>query len=749
VTLLASHVETDYIVEYGTVLVRDAFDEHAEVDRSAREAFDVACERWPTLGEHPARGDVSGTLARSGLGWLAVDANDAYHHVRLESHSAPPSPTAGEVTDWQDVLELPYVAGGDLVGLSWLTDGVGRVQLPLTRTGAHRVRVHRRELREPDPAEDILAGGWDYLLQFWPVEEPVELPRWHRALPDVDTGDVAVETWSLPHPLPDLLWVVEAAAGEAAAGGVDRLEIEGWAHRHGRGPGWLSRSLLDEPYQWPPTGHADLDEDNLRQQELQRVQAQARVLELHTLARQVGASQPSTIGDLLPVLTGLGLLARTGDRWSAPSAPPVALPGLLDMDAGRQQRMLWTGRVGDLCCLLAWAQMTGRPVTVASIAASTGASRADTRRCLIAAATDGLTLEGPIDDPDELLRFRWDDPPHSAKASPSTDVVADAPDARPRPAAGARWFGRPERDPWARAQVDVGPPPRAGVVDRSWQLIRYPRGQAVTVCRGENYATRAVETAHGVLFDGQLVTDDGQARPTGLDALGFFALSEDGTHVAHVEERTGRHPRWWLHLVDLADLTRTTMPWPERRAVSVVALHEGTVYFSGDWPGDEPQDPGGGVWQPGEVPIRSAEPLRAVDPLSGTRLLVDDEPGVLVVTPGHRARHVLLNEPRLVPGGRELFTLRYSPPAVTIFDVETGAAAARVHWLPPGTIDDVAGAVWEDRTHLLVAMRGDHPLVRVDVARGTVEAAGILSSGTGDHAAPVRPLLRKAATEQR
>jgi hypothetical protein len=127
-----------------------------------------------------------------------------------------------------------------------------------------------------------------------------------------------------------------------------------------------------------------------------------------------------------------------------------------------------------------------------------------------------------------------------------------------------------------------------------------------------------------------------------------------------------------LHLIDLADGSRRTMPWDEERQIGVIAVYGGTVYFS--------HDGATMTWTPGTEPEPAGLGLRWIDPLSGTSLRVEDRQGVIVDRPdGTRQRVVIDQGVALAPGGTALYSFRSSPPAITLFelsDIESAGVLA-------------------------------------------------------------------------
>src|SRR5204862_453307 len=123
-------------------------------------------------------------------------------------------------------------------------------------------------------------------------------------------------------------------------------------------------------------------------------------------------------------------------------------------------------------------------------------------------------------------------------------------------------------------------------------------------------------------------------------------------------------------------------------------------------------------WEPGAEPRPLAQELRGVDPVTGTTLTVeatgggDGEPTgggpTFVVTRPDRsmARLAVDRSAMLAPGGTRLWALRYSPRALTLYDVDSGAAVT--HPLPECQTE-LAGPTrpcWEDADHLLFMTTG-------------------------------------------
>jgi hypothetical protein len=214
-----------------------------------------------------------------------------------------------------------------------------------------------------------------------------------------------------------------------------------------------------------------------------------------------------------------------------------------------------------------------------------------------------------------------------------------------------------------------------------------------------------------------------------------------------VEEHYGRRSWHRLHLVDLADGSRRTLPGhdDDERAPVVAAVHGGAVYLT--------FGSGTGLlrWVPGSDPQPQPIRWRQLDPLSGVMLAQGDGAETLVLQPGGAGRRLVIDlGASLAPGGKRLYTYRYDPPAMTLFDVATGADRPQVYWLPPG-VRVVAGRpwapVWEDEHHVLFTMDGrsrelDAAALRLDVRSGELERVP-LTPDAGHRPMLVQPLLRR------
>ncbi|GAA3289146.1 hypothetical protein Dvina_36925 [Dactylosporangium vinaceum] len=150
--LLRAFEDHGYWPEYSTFLLRDA-------------GRGSPARVGGLLAEYAVRTAPCGSIARAGDGWVDAQAAGRYQHVRLEAHDDRPPPEPG----WPELVETPFNTAG-VVGLSMVASGV-RDAFRLGDPGLYRLRLGRRH--DPDDPD-----GSAYLLQFWPVEAPVDPPRW-------------------------------------------------------------------------------------------------------------------------------------------------------------------------------------------------------------------------------------------------------------------------------------------------------------------------------------------------------------------------------------------------------------------------------------------------------------------------------------------------------------------------------------------------------------------------------------------
>jgi hypothetical protein len=244
----------------------------------------------------------------------------------------------------------------------------------------------------------------------------------------------------------------------------------------------------------------------------------------------------------------------------------------------------------------------------------------------------------------------------------------------------------------------------------------------------------ALEAAHGIVLLGHgdgsvLIRPPGSVEPLGVDLMPAGKLSEDGRYLAVVEARHHRDQSWYaLHLIDLADNSRRAMPWGEQRQIGgVIAVHGGTVYFT--------HDGATMAWTPDAEPELAGPGLRSIDPLTGTSLRIEDRQGVIVSRAGGKRQRVVVDQGvALAPGGNALYSFRYSPPALTVFEL-ADPQKPQVFWLPNGTDVGTGQPIWEDAHTLVLRVSGSWsfdvgaPAVRLDLNTGEFEGVPLREGG--------------------
>lgn len=763
--LLGGYHDQDVLLDHGVVVVRDAWPQDDPDEDGARfeAAVDVDDAFESVLGEHHTTRLLAGTLVVAGHGWLFGDARDEGQDVLLELHDGPPP---HDVTGWQDVAETPYLSGTGLVGVDLLVGGSPDVALDLgSGPGPYRVRVHRRDLSDderrqrarahvPDPDPDELddeeyeyvpaATAWR--LQFWAAPSP-ELPRRLLRLA-VDPGR-ADPGWSrvLGPTVDALLSDVPTAARVVHGDPSHPVTATDLAlHRQTYEPAGLDAPLWPTAPAPPPTGHRDLDDVARAEQARADEETRAEREQVGAVAARVGLPRPRTGREALDLLVALGLLTRStvdGETAHGHVASPPAVQEVLPMHTEDLERIAhdeddhrWGALAQDVAAVAVWHTVVGgEALSVRSLAELLLLPEEDVHAALRQGRRSALLgVDGDLDDPDAALALALL-PDHEVEDEPQYLPIAayeqDGGPPVPWEVVGPddtgdstiRMVGPDDGVP-----MPTGAAPLAGYVADEHQLV-LPGGDRVDL---DVAPTGLWETRAGVLA----THDDGivLVRPGGaveeVEGAGPVAVAEDGRLVAL---HAGAAPGWRRRTIQLLDPVsggRSTLdhaPWDHASEVEIVAVHGGTVHLTVAEPDDGPRTHW--TWRPGSVPTAAGDAVQAVDPWSGATVAHRDEGGVTVTAPGGAATQVLLGpDPRPVPGGRQVWTVRRDPPAVSLFDLGGGAPAepARVCWLPGSVVTLPDEMVWEDEHHLLVPV--EHPLpdlcvVRVDVRTGRLEAA--------------------------
>jgi Family of unknown function (DUF6042) len=745
--LLREHTAAEYWADHGILVIRDR---DGELD------FETAGLLW----EGATDAQPGGTIAHAGAGWLwaSTSSADAEHEVRLELHDGPPPDDRAE---WDDVMETPYLSLGGTVGLSVMTGGDwDEDTLLVGPPGRYRVRVSCR--RQPDTENRGDEEHWPgdtWRLQFWAAPGDDEPPRWlARSTPAVPDELPLFDQMAFDPEVVNVLDGAQIAARQhpdgASAAQIAAARLNAEEYGGETGPG----APLWPPLPRPPltTGHPDRDAVEAQLHAELLADRASRERELAEMAARLGVSPPVTVADALALLVRVGLLTVHEDagepRYRVPAEPP-RMRDVLDLPAEQaaaidKQEMFYrcASAASDLVAVALWSEAAGDD-TVADLAERLLMSYEEVRAALRHAEQEQLLrVDGdPADAASQLtltaLPRREQEPAGEPRSEPLTHVemlpqiviqayagdetgIAAQPQIRYESGpASAAWIVASEVSSAGPPPLPEGAPPRAGIVTTSGNLVVWRDGRAEVRPGVPAGANRAVQTPYGVvvlsLARSVLVRPGGQAEVLATDTDYRTGLSADGRHLAVSEARFGRQPRFSLHVIDLADGSRQTLPWPEN--LTITGMYAGAVYFSSD-------KAGGLRWSPGSDPERLPWTPRTVDRLTGTMLVEGDEAGVtgwLVIGQDGEARNVLVTENAdLIPGGTHLIDFRYSPPAVTLFDVATGGADPRIWWLPAGCDTSVPRSpAWEDEDHLLFRQPyAPHtPAVRLDIRTGAVE----------------------------
>jgi hypothetical protein len=423
----------------------------------------------------------------------------------------------------------------------------------------------------------------------------------------------------------------------------------------------------------------------------------------------------------------------------------------------------------DLVTVTIWSGEDARlTITLGDLADRLLATVEQTRETLDYALDQGLLAldHGDTTDPRALLALRalprrpppvHYEPMALPRPGPPWDGSLTTPEPAPPPTASTGEYGwhaafvsasarpAPYLPPW-------GAPPASGFVSTAGDVVLWRDGASTTLARWRprrpyEQIDRALETAHGIVLisssEAVLVDHDGRVIPIGSEPMGHGVIADDAHHFAYVETHLGRNSYTRLHLVDLADRSRRTMPTEDDDLDlrSVLAVHRGVVYALA------------GVthlasmaWTPGTKPGRSTPTRREVDTLTGTAL-ADERDGVVVIQPDGRRRQLPASpQASLSPGARLLYEFHYQPRGITVYDLAGDQPEPNTIWLPlEAETPPAFPPVWETPSRILLRTRygGGHlqtPLLRVDLLTGTFERVP-LPDNAGDDSLAITPAL--------
>lgn len=370
--LLRTFTDSEYSPEFGTLMLRDHW---------SRELGDTPEPDDDPPREYPEGTQPTGTLTRSGYGWLEGSARGGYHIVTLELHDSEPPDDRRE---WTDVGETPYRSGTGTVGLTMVTGGPGRASLDLGASGRYAVRVSRRRARagEVDDPEGTIDHGDMWRLQFRPDPAGAVPPRrLIRGAPATGRGDPG---WHhvLPYALMELTGIVRAAIPDGAdsATGPD---IDRWTREHGRPAGWMDEPLWPErtagpPMAGPSTGSPELGAGSRQRSETANAHNARVRARIDQTAALLGVPAPRTRRQALPLLVATCMLAvdSTGGVPRYRVGEPVRAGDVLDLPPDEARLLAvcdamarYRSFAADVVSIVVWAADSPAAATVESLSA--------------------------------------------------------------------------------------------------------------------------------------------------------------------------------------------------------------------------------------------------------------------------------------------------------------------------------------------------------------------------------------------
>jgi hypothetical protein len=347
------------------------------------------------------------------------------------------------------------------------------------------------------------------------------------------------------------------------------------------------------------------------------------------------------------------------------------------------------------------------------------------------------TLRARMPGPETMARLRAAETGGPTQRPTATPMLPRAPSAMAVPTRGpdvttgmsvvvrASVVGQP-----TGPELPQGVPPRIGVIGTNGVIVVWRDGEPVEIAQWVGPSVkRAQQSRHGIVVFASnqiaILRPDGVFDPLATDALATAAIDGTGTQLAFLGARLGRSASSRLHLVDLHDGSRESMPdeYPDI-ARYVVGVHDGTVYLD--------DRTSSARWRPGTEPESLPWRVRHLDPYSGVMLAsgpdsTDHQPASLLVRPDGTTRRVATDPAKayqLAPGGRQLVTWTHEPPAMALVDVADPAKQEVVVLPATSRVDSgPLRPIWEDADHVLVVVdAGAIPLVRVNVRTQRMES---------------------------
>ena len=499
--------------------------------------------------------------------------------------------------------------------------------------------------------------------------------------------------------------------------------------------------------------------------------------------------------------------AADGDRYllqfwpvTAPPQPPrwIARSSPLLPEDDWQHQYRFEYAVSDLVSLLLWTREAGVDVTVDGLADRLLCTPDAVRTILTCGVkrgvlapfddTDGplaLTVQPRPEPPSQQVTWTFRGAPKllqltgsamvdSAETVASVDTPSpDRAEPGAPPEVSNRHASIEMTWAWGHSQsssspaVPYGAPPKAGIVGNG-NLVVWRDDRPVVLAQWPGVGIeQALQSRHGTvlltLTQAVLVRPDGEFVLLGTNMGATAALDAAGERLGIVESHFGRRSWDRLHLIDLADGSRNSMPcdempWDETASIRVVGILGGAVYVNVRARNNTSAPDELSVrWIPGERPQVLPYQLRQVDPYGGVILAESHEHEALLIDADGGVTPVR-NDPLdiLVPGGRYLCQWQYMPPGLHLYDL-LDTDRVRTFVLPARSqtvlLPVCRAPVWEDPDHVLVSADGDRnaldvPVVRLHVGTGAIERIN-LPPEAGCHPVLVTPLWEQAERKSR
>ncbi|MBB4743599.1 hypothetical protein BJY16_007058 [Actinoplanes octamycinicus] len=606
----------------------------------------------------------------------------------------------------EDPVVPRYRDRGDMPAGSFAASGAGWITCQASGEADHEVRLELHDARPPDDRalfDDVLetpyrssSGGLTLTTLTGGAGAPVfhlGEPEWFRvriARRRDDTEEFPLDRWLLrfwPEP---------------------GLEPPIWLARHSRPSTHDLAQDVEAVLRWRPGPPLEITAKEL---------AGRLLIDEATLSDVLVAAEKAELfhadenGETLRLTPG----RRPGSDQSARSSPPASTPSSSSSPNEKRTPDAVPATAGPavgrrptpaelMAALQAVLAAEGHPAMASGLAQGSPPT-AEQMLAALKAAEDAVGHEHPTD----------------ADLATGAEFGVLFTSSRPQP---------PEPPP----EPPFGSPPRAGIIETDGTVVVWRDGTRAELANiGRVEQVQGWETALGVLVarwgqPARLVAPDGAVTEFDEPVTRLRVLG-DGRRVALLDSHHHRRKsRYLLRILDLADGSLESMPWPEDQEINLLGVHRDTIYFKYH---PRPGDPGMAMrWTPGSDPQPHGCPVMHVDPVSGATCAPTAD-GTRIDYPDGTTVPVLLDpwsRVWLAPGGERLCQRPDpGPPEFRLLPIDGPArvwklpaaqyASGSPHWLDP---------IWEDADNVLIGHgRGHQPNepssgIRIHTTTGTM-----------------------------